>query len=221
MTVSKRAQSGAARTTRRGVTGDERRKQILETASQLFFEKGYRQTSLSDIANTLGITGPALYYYFRQKEQILFEIRIHIIDTAIVRIRSILEGDSPPDVKLRAILNDHITTLLKNAAPNVVFERERGHLGEEMEHTVRERERGYQELLTGLYVEGVERGLFREMPPRLAVGTLLAGCNWIYRYAASDPSRTTAEIVVQLEALLLHGAMVDSSEGKRRRAQSP
>ena len=38
--------------------------QIIKTAQQLFIEKGFVETSMSDIAATVGINRPTLHYYF-------------------------------------------------------------------------------------------------------------------------------------------------------------
>ena len=187
----------------------KRRRQILESASRLFFEKGYRQTTLDDIATELGITGPALYHYFRQKEELLFEIRVRIINDSIDRIRKVLESDERADEKLRTILSEQILTTRLNVAPNVVFGRERGHLSEEREQTIRKLERGYLEMLTGLYSEGVEARLFRDVPPRLAIGALLAACNWTYHFNAPKAGFTEAEIAELLEGMLLRGTLLE------------
>ncbi|HEX5284032.1 MAG TPA: helix-turn-helix domain-containing protein, partial [Bryocella sp.] len=53
--------------------GDSKRVVVLETAARLFLERGYRSTSLRELATLLKITKPALYYYFQNKEQILVE----------------------------------------------------------------------------------------------------------------------------------------------------
>src|SRR5215510_5566523 len=50
-----------------------KREAVLETAAQLFLEKSYGRTSLNDVAERLNITKPALYHYFRNKEDILLE----------------------------------------------------------------------------------------------------------------------------------------------------
>ena len=50
-----------------------KREAILATAVQLFLEKSYGRTSLDDVARRLTITKPAIYHYFRNKEQILLE----------------------------------------------------------------------------------------------------------------------------------------------------
>ena len=50
-----------------------KRDAVLQTAAHLFLEHGYQKTSLSLLAARLKITKPALYYYFKNKEEILAE----------------------------------------------------------------------------------------------------------------------------------------------------
>ncbi len=50
-----------------------KREAVLATAAQLFLEQSYSRTSLNDVAERLNITKPALYHYFRNKEEILLE----------------------------------------------------------------------------------------------------------------------------------------------------
>jgi AcrR family transcriptional regulator len=52
---------------------DEKREAVLLTAVRLFLEQGYHRTTLDEVAKRLNITKPALYNYFRSKEEILFE----------------------------------------------------------------------------------------------------------------------------------------------------
>ena len=52
---------------------DEKREAVLRTAVQLFLEQGYHRATLNEVAERLNITKPALYNYFRGKEEILFE----------------------------------------------------------------------------------------------------------------------------------------------------
>src|ERR1039458_3150767 len=52
---------------------DEKREAVLRTAVQLFLEQGYHRATLNDVAERLNITKPALYNYFRGKDEILFE----------------------------------------------------------------------------------------------------------------------------------------------------
>ena len=53
---------------------DEKREAVLRMAVRLFLEEGYHRTPLARIAERLNITKPALYNYFRSKEEILIEL---------------------------------------------------------------------------------------------------------------------------------------------------
>ncbi|MDB5041062.1 MAG: bacterial regulatory s, tetR family protein [Candidatus Eremiobacteraeota bacterium] len=57
---------------------DERRRlkrqAILDQAARLFYQRGYHETTLDDIAAALAVTKPTLYYYVRSKEDILVQI---------------------------------------------------------------------------------------------------------------------------------------------------
>lgn len=50
---------------------EARQKEILDTAQQLFYSKGYRQTSVQDIIDSVGIAKGTFYYYFRSKRDLL------------------------------------------------------------------------------------------------------------------------------------------------------
>ena len=51
-----------------------RREQILRAAEKIFAEKGFHETTISDIAKGAGLSEPTLYEYFSSKEEILFTI---------------------------------------------------------------------------------------------------------------------------------------------------
>ncbi len=54
-----------------GTKGDNNRARIVEAADQLFYRRGYNQTSFSDIADITGIPRGNFYYYFKTKDDIL------------------------------------------------------------------------------------------------------------------------------------------------------
>merc|ERR1711965_964484 len=51
---------------------DAKRDAVLRTAARLFVENGFHRTKMADVAEQLHITKPALYHYFRNKEDILY-----------------------------------------------------------------------------------------------------------------------------------------------------
>lgn len=60
--------------------GESNRQRIVETADQLFYHKGYNQTSFSDIAEACEIARGNFYYYFKTKDEILHAVIDHRIE---------------------------------------------------------------------------------------------------------------------------------------------
>jgi len=56
---------------------DEVRKKIVEAAYSLFLDKGYHATTMSSIADSLGVTKPAIYQYFPGKEELYAAVAEH------------------------------------------------------------------------------------------------------------------------------------------------
>lgn len=63
-----------------GSTAEQTRRRVLETALELFAERGYAATSIRDLAVHLGITKAALYYHFASKEELLHELTRPFVD---------------------------------------------------------------------------------------------------------------------------------------------
>ena len=69
---------------------DVRREEILDTAQQLFSQKGYEQTSIQDITRTVGIAKGTFYHYFDSKLALLDELIERMIDFAIGIIEPVI-----------------------------------------------------------------------------------------------------------------------------------
>lgn len=52
--------------------------EILDTAEELFMKQGYNETSTRQIANTLNITQPNIYYHFKNKEEIYYQVMLRL-----------------------------------------------------------------------------------------------------------------------------------------------
>jgi AcrR family transcriptional regulator len=93
-----------------GTTATETRGRILETASQLFRDKGFSGTSMRDLSESLGITTAALYYHFDGKDAILDGLVGPFLDAVRAIAETPLGQDHDPEVILRqfaAVLIDH------------------------------------------------------------------------------------------------------------------
>jgi len=70
---------------------NERRVEIIQTASALFKEFGYQSTSVNQIIETMGISKGAFYHYFKSKEQLLDALVELFVDDVIKVVEPIVE----------------------------------------------------------------------------------------------------------------------------------
>lgn len=92
---------------------ERKRREICLAALDLFFARGFEGTTLEAIAEALGYTKPALYYYFESKEALFRAIMLMSLREAAAQIEAIHSQDTTPRAKLRDVirmyLDDHFT----------------------------------------------------------------------------------------------------------------
>ena len=95
----------------------------MAAAADLFRERGFRETSLGDIGAAAGVSGPAIYRYFKSKGELLSVL----IEEAAIQWRGtvdeVLNEDTPPVVTLERLIDGAIALQLKNGNLRDVFVR--------------------------------------------------------------------------------------------------
>ena len=86
---------------------EQKRRAVLETAARLFSAQGYRNTSLDDVARALEVTKPALYNYFKNKDEILFACARTGLDQLSNTYAAIKTSNRPGLEKLRTFLEKY------------------------------------------------------------------------------------------------------------------
>lgn len=74
---------------------DAARQRIIRAAAEIYRECGYERAGMADIARRLGMTAPALYWYFRSKEDILVAFLEHTVTDLIRFVRSFPRSTDP------------------------------------------------------------------------------------------------------------------------------
>lgn len=87
---------------------------IIEAAKQEFIEKGFEQTSMSDIAAVVGINRPTLHYYFRTKDKMFQAVFASIVSNFLPHIDAIFSQDKPLEKKLEEIIDIYFGIFMAN-----------------------------------------------------------------------------------------------------------
>lgn len=101
-----------------------RRQQILETAAELFADRGFHGVSVHDIGAACGVSGPALYRHFPSKDAVLSDMLIAISEELLAGGRERGAAASDPRAALESLIGWHVDFALTHPALIVVQERE-------------------------------------------------------------------------------------------------
>ncbi|MCC2032026.1 SACE_7040 family transcriptional regulator [Microbacterium allomyrinae] len=138
-----------------GVTERDRAKAdrhaaILHEAAALFAERGFSGVSLEDIGSAVGVSGPALYRHFANKQALLGAILVEVSERLLAGGRTVLAEHSEPADQLDAIIAFHVEFALRDADVIRVQDRDLASLADEDRHTVRRLQREYVEVWIGI-----------------------------------------------------------------------
>lgn len=191
----------------RGLDKSLRIQRIVDTATELFYKKGYRTTTLDDVAKKLGITKAALYHYVSSKENLLSIIYMQALESIFRNTNKMAVMNLPPDKKLRLIINNHVKNIsIKSLSILSVFFAEENQLSSADLKGIQNEKKKYNEMIENIIEEGIEQGLFRNADPKLQAYGILGMCNWIYKwYRAEQTPYTPDQIADHIINLLEKG----------------
>lgn len=158
---------------------DENVENILGSAASLFAEKSFGLASIREIAARANISFPRIYYYLRNKEELLYLVAKRGIERSITSYEQLSEGMTDPSEKLRIFIENHFSASNSSPAEAKVLIQETGKLSEPYLSEIRELERQYAETCRTLLTE-VARSHGKELSrarSRVLVSLLLGALN--------------------------------------------
>ena len=158
------------------------RDQILRVAADLFRERGYRASTVDDIAARLGMSKASLYTYFRAKEEMLAAISRATIAAFTRELALVSASSLSPEDKLRRVVREHVRFVIANRSFLTVFFSEEASLPPRLARALAAQKDRYDKGVEAIVVEGIRSGVFRDAPPRLVVFGLLGMLNWLYKW---------------------------------------
>ena len=194
-----------------------RRAEICRTAAQIFRERGYDATSVSDIARALGITKAGLYHYFESKEALLFEITAYGLDRVRDDVIAPVRAMRDPEERLRELVVRHacIATHGRGAVAQLVDEVRA--LPAANRKVLEERMRLYFDLVRDTLKELRALGRLRNVDPTVATFGLIGTILWLPRWFRQNGRLTQEQVAHQIADIALGGLLKEKAPKKRRR----
>ena len=197
----------------RGRDGN-RREEIVRAAVQVFKRRGFRASTLEDVARHLNVTRPALYHYIHDKQDLLYQIYDQTMTRAMAEAERIAGGAEGPHPRLRRLIRSYVDLVGQHDMFTIFFQ-DKAQLKPEHFAAITRREREFVRLFETVYREGVRQGEFRPLAPTIVAFGSIGMCSWIYKWF--DPrGRLSLEQVADLFAeIVLEGVLVDAGRPPR------
>lgn len=151
---------------------------IVAAAAELFRERGFASTSMQDIADAVGLSRPALYYHFSNKDEILESLVEEITLKTARDTARLAEGEGDPADILRRMVRAYALWILQRPQHFTVLQRDERSLPERVRALQEQGKRELLDAFTRLLRAGAERGRFRQVDASLTALSIFGMCNW-------------------------------------------
>lgn len=186
------------------------KEKITEHSIKLFEKKGFSETSIQDIVDSLGVTKGSFYYYFSSKEELLMDIHLRYIDELLSRQEEIMAEKTACKQKLFDIVYMLISSIKSKGASAKIFFREMRHLSEERLAQIVAKRDQFRINVENVIREGIENGEFRkDLDPVIVTFGILGAANWSYQWFNPEGKATDREVAEIFVEMILKGIEVD------------
>ncbi len=184
---------------------DEQRARVLAASVEIFGTRGYRATSMNEIAAGVGLSKPTLYHYFRNKEELLVRIYSDVLDESLrMALETVAAAPTAIDGLRDLLISRVVYTCEHRELLKICFEEE-DELRPELAEELLVRRRRFEDVVQST----VERHLSTcpevelGMAPKVFVNMCLGAVNWTYKWYRPTGPRSPAELGAEIAGALL------------------
>lgn len=157
----------------------KKKEDILRSANSVISRQGFHKTTMEDIAAELLMTKGSLYYYFKNKEELLFNCHDLILSGAMELLENIYQENISSKEKMEKAIKVHLDIAIQEKEIfNLIVKPEQIFSEENIEDIVKKRD-AYAGLFDKIIAQGAERGEFHLKQQKMARMIILGAANWI------------------------------------------
>ena len=177
----------------RSATASDRRIDILKSAAAAFRRRGYHGASVDEIASALEMTKGNLYYYFKNKEEILFACHEYSLDKLLVLMDEVQAEDTTPEVKLRKLMLAFVHLILDDLHGTALTLDPEALSPPLLKRVIAKRDQ-FDHGIRTIIQEGMDRGVFRPGDPKMIEFAMMGAVNWISKWFDPAGEQTSDQI---------------------------
>ena len=182
---------------------EQQRDRMLRAAADCFNQKGYSGTSLKDVANRLGLTDPALYYYVRSKEELVYLCYLRAAEVGREAMQLAIDSGQDGLDKVLRYLRNHVDFMVGERGPIAIMS-EVPSLNSEHRKEVLKLSRKHSAAFEALLEEGIADSSIAPCNVRMTGNAIMGAVNWIPKWYHGDAA-VAEQIIEEFPRILASG----------------
>ncbi len=179
------------------------RHRILKAAASCFNQKGYSGTSLKDVSRHLGLTDAALYYYVRNKEELVYQCYLRAAELGREAMERAVRDGATGFQQAHLYIQYHVEIMVGDEGPVAIMSEipslKRDHRNEILEVS-RRHSASFEKILE----RGIADGSIDPCDVRMTGNAIMGSINWIPKWFHGKADMA-AEIRSKFPAILTRG----------------
>ena len=171
----------------------DRRIEILKSAAAAFRRRGYHGASVDEIASALEMTKGNLYYYFKNKEEILFACHEYSLDMLLALLADVQAEASSPDDKLRKLVLAFVHLILDELQGTALTLDPEALSPPLLKRVIAKRDQ-FDRGIRAIIQQGIDQGVFKPGDPKMIEFAMMGAVNWIAKWFDPAGAMTSEQI---------------------------
>ncbi|UJL45508.1 TetR family transcriptional regulator [Virgibacillus sp. NKC19-16] len=192
----------------------KKKEDILRMAVSVLSEKGYDGTTMEEIASKLLMTKDSVYYYFRDKQDLLYQSHSMLLEGSIENVEGVQRQDLPVKDKLRRAMIVHIEYILMERSGFEMMIKPEQYFSNPQIETIFQLRDEYGKCFDQLILEGIEADAFGSVDVKIVRNIILGAMNWVTQWYSEDGKKDKKEIAEDIADYLLHILIKNNNGGE-------
>jgi AcrR family transcriptional regulator len=180
---------------------------LVQEATDLFYEYGYVKTPIRKITENLNVENTIIYYYFKNKDELLFSIIEGIIDDMLRGLENVIHCFSDPMDRVQQMIFFQISLLGDRKKEVKIFVEDTDKLTMEMQTKIKDKERMVYDWYAEQFILLIKAGRIKNIEIPVITFTIFGMINWIYRWYKEDGALSLEAVAMRTIEIVFAGIM--------------
>lgn len=190
-----------------------KREKLLDAAIRLFSERGYANTSVEEVARSLGVTKPYVYRYFKNKEALLVAMYERVTDRIVALLEEAVATPAPPEEQFARFIESFTRENMSSVEFGLVYMQESKTLDPAFRAKIAARQKHFDRVLAALIQRGIDAGVFQVRDASLAGLAITGMVRWLQVWFRPGGRLSQDEIASQFKDMAMNALCYRPADG--------